>query len=266
MLINWFTVFAQVINFLILVWLLKRFLYKPILKAIAERENQITAKLKDAEAKKSEAENERDEFLKKNREFAQQRNDQWNQAVDEIKTKKQLLLEEALKESEALREKLKTTFKEEQKNLSLAIMRKTQAEVFSIAGKILKELADDTLEQRIVSVFIKRLNDLVDEEKKKLSSAFSTSKHAVMVSSTFHLIPSQQKEIEKTLKEMLGNSIELTFKTNPEMISGIELHADGYKLSWSISEYLSSIEKNISETIYSKLQVYKKENNKEDKG
>ena len=36
--INRFTVFAQAINFLILVWLLKRFLYKPILHAIDERE------------------------------------------------------------------------------------------------------------------------------------------------------------------------------------------------------------------------------------
>jgi len=38
MLIDWFTVVAQVINFLILVWLMKRFLYKPILNAIAARE------------------------------------------------------------------------------------------------------------------------------------------------------------------------------------------------------------------------------------
>ncbi|NLX99005.1 MAG: hypothetical protein GXY83_22905 [Rhodopirellula sp.] len=35
--IDWFTVAAQVVNFLILVWLLKRFLYKPILHAIARK-------------------------------------------------------------------------------------------------------------------------------------------------------------------------------------------------------------------------------------
>jgi F-type H+-transporting ATPase subunit b len=37
MLIDWFTVGAQVLNFLILVWLLKRFLYGPILDAIDAR-------------------------------------------------------------------------------------------------------------------------------------------------------------------------------------------------------------------------------------
>ena len=55
MLINWFTVLAQAINFLILVWLLKRFLYKPILHAIDEREKGIATQLADVEAKKAVA-------------------------------------------------------------------------------------------------------------------------------------------------------------------------------------------------------------------
>jgi F-type H+-transporting ATPase subunit b len=52
MLIDWFTVGAQVVNFLILVWLLKRFLYKPILHAIDERERRIAKELADADTKK----------------------------------------------------------------------------------------------------------------------------------------------------------------------------------------------------------------------
>ena len=55
MLIDWFTVGAQALNFLILVWLLKRFLYKPILHAIDEREKRIAKELADADAKKAEA-------------------------------------------------------------------------------------------------------------------------------------------------------------------------------------------------------------------
>lgn len=260
MLINWFTVIAQVINFLILVWLLKRFLYKPILNAIAERENQITTKINDAEAKKTEAKKEHDEFQKKNIDFDLQRNEQWNKALDEIKTKKQLLLKNALKESEDLQSKLIKTLKDEQNNLSLTIIRKTQNEVFSIARKALKELANNSLEQQMLNVFINRLKNLNGDEKKQLFAAFSASKNLITVQSTFDLIQSQQEEIEKSVKELLGNTIQFTFQTNPEMISGIELNANGYKLAWSISEYLASAEKNISETMYAKLQI-KKDNN-----
>ena len=53
MLIDWFTIGAQVLNFLILVWLLKRFLYKPILHAIDAREKRIAKELADADAKQS---------------------------------------------------------------------------------------------------------------------------------------------------------------------------------------------------------------------
>ena len=50
MLIDWFTVGAQALNFLILVWLMKRFLYKPILDAIDAREDRVAAELADADA------------------------------------------------------------------------------------------------------------------------------------------------------------------------------------------------------------------------
>ena len=73
MLIDWFTVIAQVVNFLILVWLLKRFLYRPILDAIDAREKRIALALADADAKKVEAEKERDAFQQKNEAFDQQR-------------------------------------------------------------------------------------------------------------------------------------------------------------------------------------------------
>ena len=66
MLIDWFTVGAQAVNFLILVWLMQHFLYKPILHAIAEREKRIATELANADKKKFEAQKESDEFKHKN--------------------------------------------------------------------------------------------------------------------------------------------------------------------------------------------------------
>jgi len=86
MLIDWFTVIAQVVNFLILVWLLKRFLYKPILNAIDAREQRIAKELADAEAKQTEAQKERDEFQRKNEEFELQRTALMDKAKEEVKT------------------------------------------------------------------------------------------------------------------------------------------------------------------------------------
>ena len=73
MLIDWFTVSAQAVNFLILVWLLNRFLYKPILNAIDVREKLIATELADAATKKPKHKKDRDEFQHKNEEFDRQR-------------------------------------------------------------------------------------------------------------------------------------------------------------------------------------------------
>ena len=111
MLIDWFTVGAQALNFFILVWLMKRFLYKPILHAIDAREKRIATELANADAKKAEAQKERDEFQHKNDEFDQQRAALLSKAKDEAKTELQRLLDEARKTADAQSDKRQDAFK-----------------------------------------------------------------------------------------------------------------------------------------------------------
>src|ERR1700689_4732222 len=103
MLINWFTVGAQLINFLILVWLLKRFLYKPILNAIDAREKGIATQLAEANAKMAEAQQERATFQQKNEAFDQEQAALRKKVTDEANAERQRLLDEGRKEADALR-------------------------------------------------------------------------------------------------------------------------------------------------------------------
>src|SRR5208282_513377 len=120
MLIDWFTVGAQALNFIILVWLLKRFLYKPILHAVDAREKRIAAELADADARKAEAQKERDEFQRKNEEFEQQRATLLNKAMDEAKAERRRLLGDARKAADALGAKRQETLRSDAINLNQA--------------------------------------------------------------------------------------------------------------------------------------------------
>src|ERR1039458_5981559 len=133
MLIDWFTVGAQALNFLILVWLMKRFLYKPVLDAIDEREKRIAAERANADAKKVEAQKEHDEFQHKNEEFDQQRAALWSKATDEAQAERQRLLEEARKAAADLSAKRQETLRNEERNLHREISRRTQQGVFAVA-------------------------------------------------------------------------------------------------------------------------------------
>ena len=252
--INWFTVIAQIINFLILVWLLRRFLYKPVLKAIDERENKIASQLKDAKAKEAEAKKEQAEFLKKNEKFDQQKKKLMDTAVAETNEEREKLLEEARNEAATLRSKLEKSLKTMQENLEHDIAQKTQQEVFAIAGKTLSDLASLSLEEQSVNIFIKRLSESKNEERKKLIEAFKSGSNPILVRTAFDLPVKQQSEIKSTVNEILGTKIQFQFKTAPELISGIELTSNGYRLAWSISEYLNSLQKSISETLKADLK------------
>ncbi len=73
MLIDWFTVVAQIVNFLVLVWLLKRFLYKPILNAIDAREKRIASQVLKAQETEEVAKKERDAYQQKNEDLEKQK-------------------------------------------------------------------------------------------------------------------------------------------------------------------------------------------------
>jgi len=249
MLIDWFTVAAQVVNFLILVWLMKRFLYKPILHAIDEREKRIATELANADKKKAEAQKESDDFKHKNEEFDKQRAALLIKATDEAKAERQRLLDEARKDAAALSSKLQEALRDQEHTLHQAISRRTQQEVFAIARKSLADLATVSLEERLGEVFTRRLREMDAQAKAGLAQALKTASEPALVRSAFDLPAQQRAAIQNALNETFSAEIHIRFETAPELISGIELSTNGQKVAWSIADYLASMEKGVDELL-----------------
>lgn len=247
MVIDWFTVIAQLLNFLVLVWLLKRFLYTPILDAIDAREKRIALAIREAKDNKAEALRERDDFRQRNKEFDQTKETLLAGAIQEAKAEGKRLRSEAREAANAYTVKRQESLQREQQHLNEEITRRTRKEVFDIARKTLTDLADIDLEERMTEVFLRRLHELDDEKKKRLATTITTSSSPVVVRSTFLLAPPLQKEIEQALHKIISPDTNARFETVPELISGIELSADGHKLGWSIDEYLESLETSMTE-------------------
>ena len=255
MLIDWFTVIAQLLNFLLLVWLLKRFLYQPILNAIDAREKNIAAKLADAEAKQADARKEHDDFDSKNKTFDDQRNAIMAKATGDAKAEHDRLLEDAHKEAVGLRASEATALKNDQLHLSVAIKRMAQDQVFSIARKTLTDLATVSLEERIGEVFTRRLRQMDAKGKDELGAALKSSPEASLVRSAFDL-PAQQKDaIQNALNETFSSAIRLRYEVDANAISGIELTANGQKLSWSISSYLDTFDESLRKLLNTQTEA-----------
>jgi F-type H+-transporting ATPase subunit b len=252
MLIDWFTVGAQALNFLILVWLMKRFLYKPILHAIDEREKRIATELANADKKKAEAQKESDEFKRKNEELDQQRAALLRKATDEAQAERQRLLDEARQAAAAVSSKRQETLRSEEHNLHQAISRRTQQEVFAIARKALTDLATTSLEERLGEVFTRRLREMDGPAKARLAEALKTASDPALVRSAFDLPAEQRAAIQHALNETFSAEIHVRFETAPDLISGIELTTNGQKVAWSIADYLASLEKGVDDLLKEK--------------
>ncbi|MDD2737666.1 MAG: F0F1 ATP synthase subunit delta [Methylomonas lenta] len=250
MLIDWFTVGAQALNFLILVWLMKRFLYQPILHAIDEREKRIAAELSDADTKRAQAQKERDEFQRKNEVFDQQRTALFSQAKIDVAAERQRLLDEARQAADSLSAKRQESLRNEVHHLNLVIRRRTQQEVFAIARQTLTDLATTSLEESLCEVFTRRLQEMDAETKQGLAEALKTALAPSLVRSAFELSAEQRALIQNALNETFSAEVNIRFETTPDLISGIELTTvNGQKLAWSISDYLLSLEKAVDELV-----------------
>lgn len=252
MLIDWFTVIAQALNFLILVWLMKRFLYKPILNAIDAREKRIADELSDADKKKTEAQKESDEFKHKNEEFEKQRAALLSKATQDAESVRQRLMGEARKAADTLSAKRQESLRNDARNLNQAISRRTQQEVFSIARKTLNDLSSSSLEECMTEVFIRRLKEMDSQAKEGLTNAFKTSSTVGLVRSAFDLPEEQKATIQNVLNVTFSADIHLKFETAADLIGGIEFTANGQRLAWSITDYLKSLEKGVDELLKEK--------------
>ncbi len=242
MLIDWFTVGAQTLNFIILVWLLRRYLYRPILNAIDVREKRIAAELADAAAKQTEAQKERDEFGQKNQDLDKNRAALLKTATDAAEVERQRLLDEARKAADAIRAKRDAALKNEQLALTQELTRWTQKQVFAIARKALTDLAAASLEERMSDTFIGRLRRLSGPAKEGLAAALKSSTQPIPVRSAFDLPQGERSAIQQALNETFSAEIPLQFETVPELVCGIEFTANGQKVAWSIAEYLALLE------------------------
>jgi F-type H+-transporting ATPase subunit b len=248
-LIDWFTVGAQALNFLILVWLMKRFLYKPVLDAIDAREKRIDDQIADATAKQAQAEADRVTFQGKSDAFDKDRSALLNKATSDAQNEGKRLMDEARQAADALRAERKAALAAEMQQTKEAIAEKTMHEVFALSKKALADLASQDLEVHIIDVFLTRLSALSEAAKAVLGDALKAASETAVVSSAFVMEPKQRTAVQATFNQVFKVELPLRFEVAADKVGGIELSVGGQKLAWSISNYLASLEEEVTKAL-----------------
>ncbi|MEJ2717996.1 MAG: F0F1 ATP synthase subunit delta [Deltaproteobacteria bacterium] len=226
MLIDWFTVIAQVVNFLILVALLKYFLYDRVVQAMKQREEKIASRLDEADSKKKQAHEEAREYERKRRELEEQADQMIAEAKQEAEAKREELLAEVRRETEEVKTRWHDAFARE-----------------------IAELADAELQDRMLKAFVQRLEKLDEEQLSLLRNALVNREKTVRVQSAVELSSERRQTIRKALEKQIGRNLDISFEESPHLALGLELDLEDHKIGWNVESYLDRVEQNLNRII-----------------
>lgn len=247
MLIDWFTVIAQLINFLILVFLLHRFLYKPILKTIKSRQTEIEHRWQETEEQRQAAEAEAHSYQQKQQELAQKQQAIIAQAQEQGEQEYHNLVAQARRDVDQKQADWEAAIARQQDQFFENLQQKVTEQVYAIARRAFDDLADVSLEKQVVETFIERLQNLNDQEQERLARSLQTSENGLIIRSHFEMMPESREKLLNALHQQQiyeGNHVQFT--TTPDLICGIELQASDYKIAWTLQRYLQSLDQHLA--------------------
>jgi F-type H+-transporting ATPase subunit b len=247
--IDWITVAAQIVNFLVLAWLLHRFLYGPITRAMERREQRIVQRLSDADRKRKEAENEAHAFVAQQRELAERREQILAEARAEADAERKRLHEEARLEVEAQKQAWRNDVEQQRAEFLRTVRQRAQDHFFALARRALGDLADAGLEEQMSRIFRTRLSALDAETKAKVAAAGRTGDGTATIRSAFELHADVQRDIAQAVRDNILADAAVRFEQDPAVICGLELKMGGQSVGWSLASYFETLEAEVDQAL-----------------
>lgn len=243
------TVAAQIVNFLILIWLLRRFLYGPVMDAMRRREERIARSLQEARQLKTDAEEEGRTYREQRQELDRQREQLLSDARKAADEERSSRLEELQGEAEERRKQWIRQL-ETQRGEFLDQLRLHSVEyAVSLARQALLDLGDARLEEQIARVFVRQLEALEPEEQNKLAQSCKGAGMRMTLRTRFKLEPEDQSLLTKAVHETILDGAEVLYEHNPEFVCGLELSAGGQVLQWNVEGYLEELHQRMVEDL-----------------
>lgn len=255
--IDLFTLFAQIFNFVILMLLLKRFLYKPIVRTMDERERRIGADLDEAEHKLEEANREAAVCHAERQEIEDKRGELLSTAQEEAAAWRRDLIQEARDEIEERQERWRQSVEREKESFLRDLRQRAGEQVYEISRRALEDLAGVELERHIIETFITRLPDAGEpgfeafaapaaEPTPTSDEPESEWRPKAVICTAFEIDDKTRMRVEAAVRQRLAGDFDLRFEVSPDLISGIELRAGGLTAAWSLQQYLETLDENLS--------------------
>ncbi len=249
--VDLFTAAVQILNLFILIWLLKKFLYAPVLRAMHKRQEKVNERLEEAGKEREAAEEEKKRYQSLQKKADQEARQKLEEASREAEELRQRLTAEVRSEEEQARHKWQRELEKEKEQFLVHTSRTIAEEFGRLSRNAFRELADHDFEEKMVRLFLEKTS--TDPDKKVLSSLKEKELDDLQVDSSRDLSPALQEQVSEHLEKLCGRGVEVHFETNPDLLAGITVTVEGRKVGWHLRRYLDDfqerLEKELEKTV-----------------
>jgi F-type H+-transporting ATPase subunit b len=236
--LSWSTFFLEIINFLVLVWILKRFLYKPVLEVIARRSAGIEKTRADAAALHADAEDLQKQYESRLADWNRERQQMRETLSHELEAERARQLDALHTELEQEREKARVAESSRQADALRKFEETALFQAARFATHLLEATAGADTEARLVELVINELSQLPDERIAAMRKNYGQTPDAIVIDSAYPLAEDQRERLEQALLALTALKIPLRFEQNSDLLAGVRITIGAWVLGLNLQDEL----------------------------
>ncbi len=218
--LDWWTLLLQTVNVLILLWILSRFLFRPVAKIIAERQAAAKAEFQRAKDEHAKAEAEREALRKQAEDAAAKRAEILTRAEEEAKAQREALLQAANAEAEAARDATRGELERMRAGQTQALSDAASALAIDISARLLERLPDEARITGFIRGLAAAVADLPETTREGVGSGGPVPLRAARA-----LSAEETALVTTRLGEAVGHPVDLAISVDESLLAGLELDA-----------------------------------------
>jgi len=245
--LNWSTFLLEIFNFLVLVWILKRFLYQPVLDVISRRRAAIENQLAEAEQHHVDADALKEQYEHRLADWEQERQKAMDKLLHEIEENRLQQLENLKTELAQEEEKNRVARSRQDKQVIREIEQRALQQGAEFASRLLAEAAGPELENRLFDLLLDDLSVMSADQISVLANKWGESPERILVTSAYPLADDKRHQLEDTLSRVTGLTVPVHYEQDAELLAGLNITIGAWVLQLNVRDELQGFTKFASE-------------------
>ena len=247
------TLIFQIINFLVLLWALSKFLFKPLMGKMGARGQAISDTLQGARDQEAEAAHLKAEWEEKLRLLDEQREDTLQAAQVEASRRSAELMQEARIRLDRLTEEMRTDLDRQRYELVVRHYDEILDTIVAISGNVVQSVTTRRTHDDLVTNFAASIYQMPQSDVEEYRRLMAGRVPTAFVATPVALSADQTKTLSDTLSSLVDRRVELRVTIEPSLIAGIQVRLSDKLVDNSISQQLERIRDRVRSDLATRL-------------